>query len=294
MGIPRAEIAIDETLARGLLRSQHPDLAHLTLLPVQSGWDNALFRLGGQLAMRLPRRTAAAQLVLNEQRWLPLLQEFALPLKIPVPVRTGVPQGDYPWAWSIVPWIEGETADLAALDDGQGEILGQFFERLHQSAPADAPGNAYRGVPLAQREAAFTERAANLAGRCALIDSAVIEIWRDALAAPSDFEPTWIHGDLHARNVLAVRGRIEGIIDWGDLARGDRASDLAAVWLLLPSVAARRRAIGACAGVSSAEWMRARGWAALYAAIFLDAALESDPGMVSMAERTLERLKAGP
>lgn len=85
-----------------------------------------------------------------------------------------------------------------------------------------------------------------------------------------------------------------GIIDWGDIARGDRASDLAAVWMLLPEIEARQRAIAACPTVTSATWAFARGWAALYAVIFLDAALESDPGMVAMAERTLERLKQGP
>jgi aminoglycoside phosphotransferase (APT) family kinase protein len=294
MGIPLAEVSIDTATVRALLNAQHPDLAQLPLVPIQAGWDNSLYRLGEDLAVRLPRRALAAGLILHEQRWLPLLAKHVSPLKIPVPVRTGLPQGSYPWAWSIVPWLEGETSDLAPLALDQAEVLGAFFERLHRPAPADAPLNAYRGVPLAQRESAFRAHSEKLRGRSTSIDAAIVEIWSDALAAPIDAAATWIHGDLHPRNVLSVCGRIEGIIDWGDLAQGDRASDLAAVWMLLPSIESRHRAIAACPTVSGATWVRAKGWAALYAAIFLDAALESDAGMVAMAERTIERLKTGP
>jgi len=293
MGIPPADVTINEPKARELLSHQHPDLAALPLTAVACGWDNAIFRLGDDLALRLPRRELAAALVLNEQRWLPRLAA-QLPLKVPVPIRVGVPQGWYPWNWSIVPWIDGESADLAPPDDDQADIVGRFFEALHQPAPLDAPHNAYRGVPLAQREATFRERAAKLKGRCGAIDTRVIAIWNEALAAPQSTASTWIHGDLHPRNVLCERGRIEGIIDWGDMAQGDAASDLAAIWMLLPNLRARLRAMAACPTVSSATWARAKGWAVLYAAIFLDAALESDPGMVAIAMRTLDRLKQGP
>ena len=293
MGIPRAEVSIDEERVRELLRAQHPDLAELTLEVLPSGWDNAMFRLGEDLAIRLPRRELAAALILNEQRWLPLVAP-ALPLKVPLPVRVGVPQGWYPWSWSIVPWVEGETAEFAAPDGDQGETLAEFFGALHRPAPAEAPRNPYRGVPLQQREPQFRDRVAKLQGRSHAIDTAVLDLWAKALAAPLGATATWIHGDLHPRNILCAHGRIAGVIDWGDMAQGDRASDLAAVWMLLPTLDARRRAIAACATVDVDTWARARGWAVLYAAIFLDAALESDPGMAAMGEQTLRRLKQGP
>ena len=53
---PPAEIGIDEALVRALLREQHADLADLALIDVGEGWDNKLFRLGDELAVRLPRR----------------------------------------------------------------------------------------------------------------------------------------------------------------------------------------------------------------------------------------------
>jgi aminoglycoside phosphotransferase (APT) family kinase protein len=293
MGTPAAEIEVDEHLARQLLAAQHPDLAHLRIVSIASGWDNCMLRLGSELALRFPRRQLAAQLMRHEQRWLPQLKD-RLPLKIPAPVRVGVAQHRYPWDWSVTPWIEGATADLSPPDASQGEVLAAFFETLHKPAPAEAPDNPYRGVHLSERAKSFADRLSQLEGRTTLLDQRVHALWNDALAAENDAPPTWIHGDLHPRNVLVENGRLTGVIDWGDMARGDRASDLAAVWMLLPQSDSRRRAMAACPSVSAATWRRARGWALLYSVIFLSAGLVDDARMVAIAERTLTRLWEGP
>jgi len=292
-GTPPAEIEVDAALVRRLLRDQHPDLADLPIVHVASGWDNAIFRLGEHLAVRLPRRAVGARLIEHEQRWLPLLKD-RLPLAIPAPVRAGVAHGGYPWPWSITPWFEGETADLAPPNDDQGEVLGGFLAALHQPAPDDAPRNPFRGVPLAERAQVFDARLANLAGKTDPIDKRILVLWADALAAPNDAAPTWIQGDPHPRNVLTVDGRITAIIDWGDMARGDRASDLAAVWMLLPKAETRRRAMAACGAVSDATWRRARGWAVLYGLTLLDAGLVDDPRMTAIARATFASLTEGP
>ena len=293
MGTPAAEVEIDERQVRELLAAQHPDLADLRIVPIASGWDNHLLRLGDKLALRFPRRKVAAQLMLNEQRWLPQLEK-RLPLAIPAPVRIGVAQFRYPWAWSVTPWIEGETADLAPPDSNQGEALAAFFEALHQPAPADAPSNPYRGVRLSERADAFADRLARLHDKTKIIDERAHGLWSDALAAANDTAPTWIHGDLHPRNVLVEEGRLTGVIDWGDLARGDRASDLASIWMLLPELESRKRAMAACRSVSDATWRRARGWALLFAVILLSSGLVDDARMVAIAERTIGRLWEGP
>src|SRR5262245_8026142 len=109
-GTPAAEFEIDSALVSKLLESQHPDLAKLPLVDGDSGWDNAIFRLGDRFAVRLPRRASAARLISHEQRWLPKLAAH-LPLPVPTPYRVGVPAIAYPWRWSVVPWLPGETAD---------------------------------------------------------------------------------------------------------------------------------------------------------------------------------------
>jgi aminoglycoside phosphotransferase (APT) family kinase protein len=292
-GTPPAEIEIDAELARRLLRAQHPDLADHPLTLVASGWDNAIFRLGEDLAVRLPRRALGATLIEHEQRWLPLLQP-RLPVRIPAPIRTGAPGEGYPWAWSVTPWFEGTTADLAAPGEDEGEALAAFFAALHQPAPDDAPRNPYRGVPLADRAAVFETRAASLSARGRPIDPRIRALWSEALETSIDVPPTWIHGDPHPRNVLVEDGRITAFLDWGDMAWGDRASDLAGVWMLLPHRRARERAIAASGGVTAATWRRARGWAALYGVMLLDAGLTDDRRMAAIGEAIFERLIDGP
>jgi len=292
-GTPAAELAIDADLARQLVSAQHPDLSDLPIRAVGSGWDNAMFRLGDDLALRLPRRTVAVQLLLNEQTWLPRLKD-KLPLPIPAPVRTGVATERFPWPWSITPWMAGETADLSLPDADQGEPLAGFFRALHRPAPAEAPRNPVRGVPLSSRVEAFQSRLPALGPAISWLDQPIMAIWEEALAAPDDAEPTWIHGDLHPRNVLVDQGQLSAVIDWGDMAQGDRASDLAAVWMLLPDLGAREAAIAGCPKVSQATWQRARGWAVLYGVMLMAAGLVDDPRMVTIAERIFGNLTDGP
>jgi len=280
---------ISVELARSLLARQHPDLAGLPIALAAEGWDNAVFRLGDQLSLRLPRRVVGAELIRHEQRWLPLLKDL-LPLAIPAPVRIGTAQDDYPWPWSITPWFEGETADLAPPDEDQGELLGSFFHALHKPAPEDAPRNPVRGVPLSARLSAYQARVKGLANKGVTLDPTVLDVWADALAAPNDAAPTWIQGDPHPRNIVVLNGRISAIIDWGDLGQGDRASDLAAIWMVFPSARARRLAMAACDDVTEATWRRAQGWAVLYGVMLLDAGLTDDPRMAAIARSTFARL----
>jgi aminoglycoside phosphotransferase (APT) family kinase protein len=293
MGTPPADIEFSDERIRRLLEVQHPDLAHLPLRLAACGWDNAIYRLGDELAVRLPRRALAAALIENEQRWLPQLQR-RLTLMTPAPLRVGVPQDWFPWRWSVIPWLPGETADLALPDLYQGEALAAFLTSLHVPAPEDAPRNAYRGVPLLQRAAKFTAALQSLAAESQRVTRRHHVLWEHALAAPLDDPDTWIHGDLHPRNVLVSRGRFDAVIDWGDMARGDRATDLAAIWTLLPDRESRQRAMTCCRAVSSHAWQRARGWALLFAVILLDASIGGDYRMKVIAQRTLERLLDGP
>jgi aminoglycoside phosphotransferase (APT) family kinase protein len=293
MGTPRAEIDVDADTVRRLLSAQFPPLADLPIVPAGSGWDNVMFRLGTDLAVRLPRRRAAVGLIENEQRWLPKLAA-RLPLAVPAPVHAGKPQDDYPWPWSITPWIAGEAADLCPPRPEQGAALGRFLAALHAPAPPEAPRNPFRGVPLVDREPKFRHSAAKLAGRTLLLRSRHFELWDAAIAEAPDMAATWIHGDLHPRNVLVMNGAFSGVVDWGDIAQGDRACDLAAIWMILPDHRSREQAMAACAPVTARTWRRARGWAVLYSAMLLHAGLADDERMAVIAECTLQRLLDGP
>jgi len=286
---PRAEIDIDTDLVRALVVDQHPDLAELALTRVAEGWDNSLWRLGDSLLVRLPRRAVAAPLTINEQRWLPGLSA-RLPLPVPAPVRIGRPSAEYPWGWSIVPWLDGVPGDRAELSDpvDAAARLGRFLRALHHNAPAEAPHNPYRSVALAARSATVDERLEHLAGE---VDAeAALRVWHQALAAPPwTRPPVWVHGDLHPANTLVAHGTLAAVVDFGDLCAGDPATDLAGAWMLLPASAlgAFRAAYG---GTDVDLERRSLGWALLFALMLLGIGLEDRPTYARVARSTLARI----
>jgi len=260
---PLHEIEPDAALVRALLREQHPDLAGLPLRHVGAGWDNVTWRLGDELAVRLPVRAAAAVLVLHEQRVLPVLAP-RLPVRVPLPVRTGVPSDAYPWAWSVVPWLAGTVAAAVpvARRTTWAPALADVLAALHRPAPPDAPVNPYRGVPLATRTTTIRERlgSADPSDRDMLV-----EAWQDGLAAPPWHGPAlWLHGDLHPGNLLVGPDGLAGVLDFGDVTSGDPAADLATAWLTFDARgrAAFRSRLDALTGYDDATWRRARAWAA--------------------------------
>ncbi len=288
VGTPAAEVSVTPDLVRALLAAQHPRFAHLSVHLAGEGWDNYTFRLGEDLAVRLPRRQAGVELLFNEQRWLGQLAP-ALSLPVPAPIAIGAPGVMFSWPWSIIPWIEGSPADQALLDADQGARLATFLRSLHQPAPAGAPVNPVRGVPLERRRERIDACLARLRASSDLITPAIDHAWREALVAPLQGERLWLHGDMHAQNVLSCDGRIAGVIDWGDMCAGDPATDLGAVWGVLPHGVARAAALRAYAP-DDALLARARGWAVLFGATLYDAGRIDDPRHAAIGEATLNRL----
>jgi aminoglycoside phosphotransferase (APT) family kinase protein len=260
-----AEITADLDLE--LLRDRHPDLAGRPLSLGARGWDNQLWRLGGDLAVRLPWATPRADaLLLKEHAWLPTLAP-RLPLPVPVPQRLGQSSERFPRPWIITTWVPGEPADRAPVTRGEAaaDVLAAFLTALHQPAPAEAPGG--RGGALAGHADGFARALTETADLGLVPDpGAVLAIWDDAVAAPAwDGPPLWLHGDLHPANVLTADGTFCGVIDFGDMCAGDPACDLAACWILLPDGYIDRFYTAYQPTPDPATLRRARGWAALHA-----------------------------
>jgi aminoglycoside phosphotransferase (APT) family kinase protein len=246
---------------RALLRDQHPDLADLELRDVDGGWDNQQWRLGDELAVRLPRTERAPGLLRIEQRWVPMLaKRLRLPLPTPTPVRIGEPSSHFGHTWTIARWVSGEPADQVPITRIESaEVLAEFLSALHQQAPAEAPANPTRGIPLAGLKAQVDD-SFQLIGDHVEAEAAR-EVWREAVAAPAwQGAPMWLHGDLHPANVVTLDGGLAGVIDFGELCAGDPATDLSAAWVLLPA-GASTRFFDAYEHVDEATIARARGWA---------------------------------
>jgi aminoglycoside phosphotransferase (APT) family kinase protein len=257
------EFRFEQDLVRALLREQHPDLADLELRDVVGGWGNQMWRLGTELGVRLPRTEGAPALLRAEQQWLPVLAR-RLPLPTPTPVRIGEPSALFEHTWTITRWVEGEPADHAPITrTDAAETLAGFLRALHQQAPAAAPANPTRGIPLAAAQDGFTSSLHVIADDASA--DAARETWEKAVAAPAwHGAPTWLHGDLHPANVVVRDGTLAGVIDFGELCAGDPATDLSAAWILLPAGTASRF-FDAYAEADEATVARARGWAVLRA-----------------------------
>ncbi|MFB6869029.1 aminoglycoside phosphotransferase family protein [Agromyces sp. NPDC056389] len=273
---PEPDIVVDEALAEALVASQHPDLAGRVVL-VANGWDNAMFRLGEHHLVRLPRRTIAADLVLHEQRWLPSIAE-RVSVPVPAPERIGrpAPELGFDFPWSILPWFDGvSAADVEpSARAGAATPLAAFVAELGVSAPAEAPRNPYRGVPLAERDEVVRGRLERgLAVRPERIE-ALRAVWdRGMAAAEWSGPPVWLHGDLHPANlVLAASGRLAAVVDFGDVCAGDPACDLATAWLGFDALdrAVFRTEVDRLRETDAAMWDRARAWALVLGSAIVD------------------------
>ncbi|QKW07320.1 aminoglycoside phosphotransferase family protein [Streptomyces sp. NA04227] len=280
-----SETEVTAELIRDLLRDQHPDLAERPLSLGARGWDNQLWRLGDDLAVRLPWATQTAdELLLKEHAWLPGLAP-RLPLPVPVPQRLGQPSERFPRPWIVTTWVPGEPADRspAMRAAESADALAAFLTALHQPAPDGAPFGRDRGGPPARYAGGFARQLAAVTAAGLVPDpDAVRAVWEDAVAAPDwSGPPLWLHADLHPANVLTADGTLCGVIDFGDLCAGDPAWDLAAAWLLLPDGAVNRFHAAYEPAPDAATLRRARGLAVLKALAYLligDAGVHGRPG----------------
>jgi aminoglycoside phosphotransferase (APT) family kinase protein len=290
------EVLTDVSLVGRLLAAQLPQWADLPIEPVRSaGTDNAIYRLGDDMAVRLPRIHWAVETVHKEQRWLPKLAPL-LPLAIPVPLAKGAPGEGYPWHWSVYRWIQGENATLDRLADPcqAATDLAQFVAALQRidptGGPPPGPHNSFRGAPLAQRDAPTRAALSALRGMPGLIDvDAATAAWQSALQAPPwSGPPVWLHGDLQSGNLLARQGRLCAVIDFGCLGVGEPAMDLTVAWTLFSNQA--REVYRAALGVDDAAWARGRGWALSFGLIALPYYQTTNPVLAGIYRRAIEQI----
>jgi aminoglycoside phosphotransferase (APT) family kinase protein len=238
---PAAEVVVSRELVRTLLAEQHPELADRELSGPFEGFDMAVFRLGEDLAVRLPRHRGSVQSLESEIRWIGQLGgRWTFPTQRIVLV--GRPGAGFPWRWAVTSWLPGELAADRPLDAAAAPALGRALAEIHQPAPGDAPFNSEQSIRLAEREPVLRRVLPQLpavaATRRLVVDlDAAAALWRRATAVPDDAPRVWIHGDLHPFNVISVGGRFGGIIDWSDISGGDPAVDLGFLQLLLPAPA---------------------------------------------------------
>ena len=282
------EFDIDGSLVARLLAAQFSQWADRRLAAVDSaGTDNALYRLGDDMVVRLPRIPAAVARVDKEHRWLPELAPL-LPLSVPVPLARGTPAEGCPWPWSVYRWLDGSAATVTPVEPGRAaNQLAGFVAALHESASTVGHD---RGAQLLPRRSPRVARPSDAPrpgrapwggrrrGRQCSGD--------EALAAPAWRGPdVWLHGDLQPANLLVARGELTSVIDFGCLGVGDPGCDVMVAWTALS--AESRGVFRALLGVDDATWTRARGWALSIALVMLPYYTTSNPVLANIARCTI-------
>jgi aminoglycoside phosphotransferase (APT) family kinase protein len=286
--------AITPALVSRLVAAQFPQWADLPVRPVEhDGWDNATFRLGEDMAVRLPSASQYAPQVDKEHRWLPVLAG-RLPLPIPEPLAKGAPAREFPRKWSVYRWLDGDHATAGRVTDpGQFAAgLADFLAALYQIDPAGGPPpgkhNFFRGGPLTMND---SEARAALTALGAEIDTVrAAKVWETALGACWHGPPVWLHGDVSPENLLVRDGRLSAVIDFGCSAVGDPACDLDIAWTFFAGRS--RRAFRNRLPADEATWARGRGWALWKAMMVLIGALKDDPEDAIETKRVIGEILA--
>jgi aminoglycoside phosphotransferase (APT) family kinase protein len=270
------EIPIDAELVRGLVGRVMPAYADLPIHRLgSSGSTNALFRLGEEFLVRLPRQPGGSATISKEATWLPVLGPL-LSVSVPDVVAVFGPDRGYPERWSVLRWIDGSHPAVVGPDtsvdprrEDLAKNLATVLDALGQAevplAAVDDPHlQSYRGEPLVTMDEATRENI----GRCRSLEDfdldldAAEQIWAAAMNLPGAADrpaPRWYHGDLAAENLLMRDGALAAILDFGGLSVGDPTVDLVVAWEVLdpPARELFRRKVG----VDDATWLRGRAWA---------------------------------
>ncbi|CDZ79307.1 hypothetical protein BN59_03625 [Legionella massiliensis] len=253
---------INTTLAKKLVATQFPQWQTLTVQPVkQSGWDNRTFHLGEEMTIRLPSAEDYAPQIVKEFHWLPILAKD-LACQITTPLALGKPCEDYPWHWSINRWIKGETISVSSVQDLNqlAKALGGFLADLQKidstGGPIAGAHNFHRGGALSVYDDEMRQALAKIENQKE--QSLVKQLWTKAISSSWETKPVWVHGDIAIGNLLVQDGKLCAVIDFGQLAIGDPACDLAIAWNLFSDES--RQVFQTALSLDRATWVRAMGW----------------------------------
>lgn len=283
------EVDSDSSLVQRLIAGQFPQWADLAIAAVfPLGTDNANYRLGDDMLVRLPRQESKVAGLERELEWLPLFAA-QLELAVPAPLGRGDPAEGYPFPWGVFTWIEGENVPVTGVAPGTGSDLARLILAVREFDATHAPQGLRHGT-LQELDVWVRSHVAKL--NDSYDGSGLLAAWEETLDAPAwDGPPTWCHCDLDLRNVVFSGGRPRGVLDWGWAGVGDPASDTAAGWKMLP--AESRPAFFDALGADEAEIERARGWTLMQCAGALSYYTpENNPALYFEAERWLGELLA--
>ena len=278
------ELPLDCDLVRRLVDRAFPEHAADDLVPmVATGSSNALYRLGHDRLVRLPRQPGGGASIEKEARWLPYVSP-RVGVAVPRFLGVGEPDLGYGERWGVTTWIDGVVPAPPSSGSGSGQgtrsafadDLARFVTELRaMEVPSEAAGDqalsSYRAAPITALDADFRHFASQCRGLDVGLDlDQALRVWDRAVESSdqTDPTPTWLHGDLVVENLLVdPAGRLAAVLDFGGLAVGDPTVDLIVAWEALDEEGRSR--FRRVLDVDDATWAVSRGWALLVALMTL-------------------------
>ncbi len=281
------EIEISDNTVIKLIREQFPQFGDFPISRVKStGTVNAIYRLGEEYCIRLPLLPWADKSLRKECDILPFIAG-KVTLAIPQVIGLGKPNAEYPLAWAIYGWLNGEIYDGTLTDETEtAKALARFITELHSiEVPEGAPKAGRK--PLRELD----ESTVNALKECKgdIDEKKALKLWDELLSTtPWDGNPVWIHADLLKPNLLVSNLRLSAVIDFGSAGVGDPAFDIIPAWAVLTSNA--RGLFRSILNVDDNTWLRAQAYALHQAALIIPYYRESNPAFVVQAKHTIENM----
>ncbi|MFJ8671991.1 aminoglycoside phosphotransferase family protein [Streptomyces sp. NPDC093589] len=288
------EAETDADLVQRLLSAQFPQWAGLPIRRLPSGGTvNAIYRVGTELTVRLPLTATGTEVLDREARCLEQLAPL-VPVVIPAVAGIGVASEDFPSAWAVHRWIDGEVLveGRVAAPERLARDLAAFVTALHK-VDLDGGAPAHRGAPLVTADTETRTAIEDLRLTDEPFDAdAALAAWEAALAVPAwPAALRWIHSDLMPSNLLVVDDRLAAVLDFSTVGTGDPAADLIPAWNLLPPSA--RQVFRDCVDVDDDTWARGRGWALSMAVTQLPYYRHTNPVISANARYVIGQILAG-
>lgn len=284
----KKEAKLSLEVVKQLLKDQFPDYSHLAIQPLKhQGTDNVMLKLGEDKIIRFPRTQRSEENLKKEYLWLPKI-ESGLSIQIPHIIEVGQPCEQCSFQWAIVNYLGGSSpSDNNPLDLAQAaKDLGHFIKELQRVDTNNAP-LCSRESPSMRSDKETRQLIPALSDVFDVKE--ITQLWEAALKIPTwEKAPVWLHGDIHAGNLLVQNKKITGVIDFGMSGVGDPACDLMIGWMLFKEDA--RETFRNVFNPDKSMWDRARGCALHFGIMAYSYYKNRDPFLAGLAKKTLEEV----
>lgn len=268
-----------------ILEKQFPEYKDLVIKKVElSGHDNQTFHLGNDFSLRFPSHFNYSTQVIKEHTYCPKLQKH-IPFLITQPIALGRPSDFFPYHFSINRWIGGEIVTQTNIDNKIqfANDLAYFLINL-QSCETDngpTPGvhNFYRGGDLS----VYHEETLKAIDNQDLFDkNKCLKYWLLGVNSVFNKKAVWIHGDVAIGNLLVIDGKLNAVIDFGNMAVGDSSCDYVMAWTYFDQIS--RQTFINSLQLDKETLYRARAWALWKALISLSDSTRREDAVYTLNE----------